>query len=265
MIAVPPIIDTHAHVFTVDMPVTDTSWTHPTCDYSVEHYIADLDAHGVAFGVVTAASLFGDYNDYTLDALRRFPRLRATVMLAPEVDPCHLADLRAAGVRGVRIQLPPTAPPINVESWRYRRFLRRLADIGFHAELNLGEAQLAAMLPAIRAQGVQVIVDHFGLLRSQGGMEGAGFQALLRSFDQGGTWVKISAHFRLPDAMLQPCVDRLLSVAGPDFLLWGSDAPFVGKEADTDYADTVRTFQRLIPDASIRRRISDAGLRLYFF
>eukprot|EP01035_Chromulina_nebulosa_P040404 gene40405-54644_t len=54
----PPAIDAHAHVFTRAMPFTDTAWTHPDYDYPVEAYLAELDAHGIAFGVITAASLF---------------------------------------------------------------------------------------------------------------------------------------------------------------------------------------------------------------
>lgn len=261
----PPVIDAHAHIFTRAMPFTDNAWTRPDYDYPVETYLSDLDAHGVSFGVVTAASLFGEYNDYTLAALAQHPRLRATVMLDPDTGPAELAALRAQGVCGVRYQIPLKAELPDLNGYRFRRFVSRLADANMHLELNLGGEQLAQMLPALADHRVPVVVDHFGLLRSEGEMEGAGFTALLRSIALGRTRVKISAGFRLPEERLAAYATRLLAEAGPDRLFWGSDAPFVGAEDRVSYAQTLETLYRIIPDAATRRNMSDAALRFYFF
>ena len=59
----PPIVDGHAHVFTRRMPLRPDAWAHPDYEYPVELWLADMDAHGIAFGVLAAASLYGDYND----------------------------------------------------------------------------------------------------------------------------------------------------------------------------------------------------------
>jgi len=263
--AEPPVIDAHAHVFTRRMPFTDTAWTRPDYDYPVETYLAELDAHGVSFGVITAASLFGEYNDYSLAALAHYKRLRATVMLDPDTAPRELADLKAQGVCGVRFQLPLKAALPDLAGYRFRRFITRLADAGMHLELNLGGEQLGNMLPALADPGIQVVVDHFGLLRSENEMEGPGFKAMLEAVDRGRTFVKISAGFRLPPESLAGYAARLLQVAGPDRLFWGSDAPFVGAEERMSYGEALATFYRIVPDARDRRRISDAALRFYFF
>ncbi|PKP94029.1 MAG: amidohydrolase [Alphaproteobacteria bacterium HGW-Alphaproteobacteria-16] len=261
----PPVIDAHAHIFTRAMPFTDNAWTRPDYDYPVETYLSDLDAHGVSFGVVTAASLFGEYNDYTLAALAQHPRLRATVMLDPDTGPAELAALRAQGVCGVRYQIPLKAELPDLNGYRFRRFVTRLTDAGMHLELNLSGDQLAQMLPALADHRVAIVVDHFGLLRSEGEMEGAGFTALLRSIALGRTRVKISAGFRLPEERLTAYAERLLAEAGPDRLFWGSDAPFVGAEDRVSYAQTLETLYRIIPNAATRRNMSDAALRFYFF
>lgn len=261
----PPVVDAHAHIFTRAMPFTDTAWTRPDYDYPVEAYLTDLDAHGVAFGVVTAASLFGEYNDYTLAALAQHKRLRATVMLDPDTGPTELAALRGQGVCGVRFQIPLKAELPDLTGYRFRRFATRLADAGMHLELNLGGEQLSQMLPALADHRVPVVIDHFGLLRSEGEMDGPGFTALLRSVALGRTWVKISAGFRLPADRLEAYAQRLLNEAGPDRLFWGSDAPFVGAEDRVSYAQTLETLYHIIPDARTRRRMSDAALRFYFF
>jgi predicted TIM-barrel fold metal-dependent hydrolase len=259
----PPVVDAHCHVFHRGMPFTDTAWARPDYDYRVEAYLAELDAHGVSFGVVTAASLFGEYNDYTLDVLARHQRLRATVMLDPDTPPAEMARLRDAGVRGVRFQIAVKAELPDLGGYRFRRFVTRLADAGLHLELNLAGHQLAAMLPALA--GIDVVVDHFGLLRSEGEMEGEGFLAMLHAFDKGRTWAKLSAGFRLPEDRLGAYAVRLLAEAGPERLFWGSDAPFVGAEERVSYGDTLGTFYRIVPDARQRRAISDAALRFYFF
>lgn len=261
----PPVIDSHAHVFTRAMPFTDTAWTRPGYDYPVESYLADLDAHRIAFGVITAASLFGDYNDYTLRALASHKRLRATVMLDPDTPPRELADLKRQGVRGVRFQIPLAATVPDVQGYRFRRFATRLADAGMHLELNLGGDQLAAMLPGLGGLGIDVVVDHFGLLRSENEMEGLGFRAMLRAIEGGRTWVKISAGFRLPAESLAGYARRLLETAGAERLFWGSDAPFVGAEDRVTYGETLDMLYRIVPDSRDRRRMSDAALRFYFF
>ena len=74
-----PLVDAHVHVFTQDMPLIDNPRHAPTYSFTVEQLIATMDAHGVQLGVIAAASPWGDYNDYTLAALRAHPRLRGTV------------------------------------------------------------------------------------------------------------------------------------------------------------------------------------------
>lgn len=247
------------------MPFREDAWTRPDYEYTAEDYVADLDRHGIAFGIVTAASLYGDYNDYTLSALVRYKRLRATVMLEPDIDAVSIRSLAAQGVVGVRMQWKLDATPPDLGSFRYAKFLNRLADCGMHVELNASADQQAVVLPVLAAHGIHVVVDHFGLLRAPDGMEGEGFKAILRAVATGRTWVKISAGFRLDPALRQAATDRLLSEAGGERLLWGSDAPFVGKEGAVSYVDTLEMFQTQVPDPAVRRQISDAALRLFFF
>src|SRR5690606_26408066 len=74
-----PIVDAHAHIFTPDMPVADNAWLKPDYAFTAADYLRVLDAHGVHFGVVAGISIYGQYNDYMIEELRRHPRLRGTV------------------------------------------------------------------------------------------------------------------------------------------------------------------------------------------
>lgn len=263
--ALPPVIDTHAHIFTRDMPFAARAWTRPDYDFSAEHYLAALDEHGVAFGVIAAATLFGDYNDYTLDALRRHRRLRATVIVQPGVDRAALSQMAEAGVVGIRLGLRRQPQLPDFRDSTYQSLFKRLADVGLHVELLAHGKDLPAILPAIESSGVMIVVDHFADPDRQLGVESPGFLAALRSVESGRTFIKIAAANRLNPELAKVCAQRLLAVAGPERLLWGSDAPFIGHEHRPSYGEALRSFEELVPDARQRYAIGLTGLKQFFF
>jgi len=273
----PPVVDAHAHIFRPDMPVADSAWMKPDYAFTAADYLAVLDAHGVHFGVIAGISIYGGYNDYMIEELRRQPRLRGTVNIDPATDRYTLERMKADGVVGVRLQLSRRKELPDLASETYRLLLRRVADLNWHVHLALEGRLLPAVLPALEASGARIVLDHFGHPDPEHGVESAGFEELLRSVDRGRTWVKLSAGYRLtwrgqhsgpPDpramALAQATADRLLQVAGPDRLLWGSDCPFVGHESSLTFADTLQSFQQWVPSPRARRGISDTALRLYF-
>jgi len=273
----PPVVDAHAHIFTPDMPVADAAWMQPDYAYTAEDYLRDLDAHGVHFGVLAGISIYGQYNDYMIEALRRHPRLRGTVNVAPATDRYTLERMRDDGIVGVRLQLSRRRELPDLGGEDYRLLLRRVADLGWHVHLALEGARLPAVLPQLEASGARIVLDHFAHPDPVEGLEGAGFQAVLRSIQKGRTWVKLSAGYRLtwlsrregspdPRAMelARAAAARLLQEAGAERLLWGSDAPFVGHETSLTYADALASFAAWVPDAAARRRMTDTALRLYF-
>jgi predicted TIM-barrel fold metal-dependent hydrolase len=261
----PPIIDTHAHIFTRDMPLAARAWTRPDYDFTAEQYLATLDEHGVAFGVISAATLFGDYNDYTLEALRRYRRLRATVIVEPGVDRATLAQMANSGVVGVRLPLRRLTQLPDLREEPYQHLFKCLADLGLHVELLTQGKDLPTVLPSIEASGVTLVIDHFAFPDRQLGIESPGFLAALRSLDSGRTFIKISAAMRLNPEVAKACARKLLAVAGTERLLWGSDAPFVGHEHRPPYAAALRLFEELVPDARQRHAIGLTALRQFFF
>lgn len=265
MFVEPPIVDAHAHILVAGMPFKDDAWIRPSYEYSAEDFLAELDRHGISFGVIAAASFHGDYNDYTLRSLQKHRRLRATIVLDPGTGPEKLARLAAQGVVGVRLQFKEGAALPDLRGFGWRKFLHRLADCGMHVELNGSGNQLTTLLPPLMDNGVKVVVDHLGLLRSPDGVASEGFQSLLHALDRGRVWVKLSGGFRMQPELRRAGAARLLATAGPERLFWGSDTPFVGKEAETSYATVLQMFYDMVPDAAIRRKISDAALRFYFF
>ena len=65
-----PAIDTHAHVFRQGLALADTRRHTPDYDATLTQYLALLDAHGVARGVLVQPSFLGTDNSHLVAALR---------------------------------------------------------------------------------------------------------------------------------------------------------------------------------------------------
>ena len=261
-----PLVDTHAHVYTRDMPLSGSAWHRPPHDAPVEDYLAALDANGVAYGVLAAASLYDDYNEYQINAVRAHPRLRTTVIIPPTTDPYVMRQMKADGVVGVRLQWRTVANPPDITTPDYRRFIRRVADLDWHVHLNDMGPRLGPTIERLEAAGVRIVIDHFGRPDPAKGVNCEGFQAMLRATQRGRTWVKLSGGYRQePPEAAVTYARALLREAGPERLMWGSDWPFAAFEDSVTYEATVASLRDWVPDSLARRIIGgETPLRFYF-
>jgi len=261
-----PLVDSHAHVYTTDMPLSATAWHKPPADATIEQYVATLDRHGVKHAVLAAASLFDDYNEYSIEAARRHKRLRTTAIVKPTIDPYVMRMMRDDGVVGVRLQWRNVKNLPDITTPEYRKFFRRVRDLDWHVHINQTADLLAGPIATLQAAGVKLVIDHFGHPQRGKGAACEGFQAVMRAVDNGRTWVKLSAGYRLESLQVaQDCATALLSRVGPDRLLWGSDWPFAAFEDSMRYEDAVAHFKQWVPDANVRRIIGgETAFRLYF-
>jgi len=261
-----PAVDTHAHIYTLDMPMSGEAWHKPPADASAEQYLQTLDAHGVGYAVMAAASIYGDYNDYMIDAVRRHKRLRTTVIVEPTTDPYILRQMRDDGVVGVRLQWRSLKTTPDLSAPEYQRFLRRVRDLDWHVHLHDEGARLPPAIAHLEAAGVKLVIDHFGRPTADLGTACPGFQAVLRSVAGGKTWVKLSAGFRLESPQVAiDCARELLAHAGPERLLWGSDWPFAAFETSMHYQAAIDGLKAWVPNPQARQRIGgETAFRLYF-
>lgn len=261
-----PMVDTHAHVFTLSMPLAPGAWHSPPAEATVDQYLATLDQHGVGFGVLAAASIFGTNNDYAIEACRRHRRLRATVIVDPGCSAGEMKAMASDGVVGVRFQWRNVKDVPDLRAPAYRAFLRRVADLNWHVQLHDDSFRLPPHLEALEDAGVRIVVDHYGRPDAGNGVAGAGFQRLLRSVEKGMTWVKLSSSFRLASAELaSEAAAALLRHAGPERLMWASDWPFSSFESQMSYQRALDRFALDVPDPAARARIgSETPLNFYF-
>ena len=272
-----PLIDTHAHVFTQNMPFLPDAWTRLNYDFTIDDYIATLDAHGVAYGVISGLSIAGTYNDYSLEAVRRHKRLRATAIVAPDISRAELEAMQREGFVGIRLQLARLSDLPDFSSEHYRPLLTSVRELDWHVHVAIEGPRLPGVLAQLEPSGIKVVLDHFGHPDPQLGTACPGYQAMLRAIDRGRTWVKLAAGFRLlgtdawrthPDgdggAFAGDMATHLVSHVGTDRLFWGSDAPFVGYEGRVTYGKVLDSFRQWVPDPAARARIAQTGLDFYF-
>jgi predicted TIM-barrel fold metal-dependent hydrolase len=259
------VIDCHAHVMRRDAPLAPNRHSAPARAVSAEEYLAVLNEHGLARGVLTAPSFYGSDNSLLLAALDVHPqRLRGTVIVEPDVSLDALQVMARHGAVGVRLnwfrreQLPDVAA--------YRKLFEHVRQLDWHVEIYVEGGKLAALLPAVRASGAKVVLDHFGSPDPAQRLACPGFVQALEGVRAGDTWVKLSAAYRLGGADPRPYAQALLDAGGPEQLVWASDWPFVGHEATVSYAQCLEGLQNWVPDDEARRIILvDTPSRLFHF
>lgn len=257
--------DCHAHVLRTGLPLMPGRHSAPLRDAEVADYLGVLDAHGVRYGVLTAPSFYGADNQLLLQALDASGgRLRGTAIVEPDIGDAALDALHARGVRGIRLNWLRRAPLPDSGTPAYRRLYARLRERDMHVEVYTESEQLAQVLPPILDSGVRLVLDHFASLT-----QGAASPALglvRQALDQGRTWIKLSAPYRLAGQDPVALSALLLREAGPQRLLWGTDWPWVSHEDRFHYALCLRWLHEWVPDAAQRNTIlSDTPQQLFGF
>jgi predicted TIM-barrel fold metal-dependent hydrolase len=266
------IVDCHAHIIDpVRFPFTGAKGYHPRPDEhgTREEFCAVLDRHGVSNGVLVQLSGYGTDNSANLDAMKTYPgRFKAIAVVDPDATDWTLEDLAAAGVVGVRFNLVSYEPDALSQS-DASGLLQRLKSLGWFAQIYADDTQWRDAAAVLKASGVRVLVDHFGVRDIALGTRHAGFQAVLALGREGNAIAKLSSLFRVSRMLegfddLDPFVDKLLKAFGVDRCIWGSDWPFINVPRRPNYADLMTPLSRWLPDAGDRARVLAGNPRRLF-
>jgi len=180
-------------------------------------------------------------------------------VIDPAADDHTLEDLAAAGVVGVRFNLVSYEPDA-LSRPDAPRLLQRVKALGWFAQIYADDAQWARAAPVLKASGVRVLVDHFGVIDPAEGTGQSGFQSVLDLGRDGVATVKLSSPFRVCRMLsgyedLDPFVEKLVAAFGVGGCLWGSDWPFINVPRRPSYADVIAPLIRWFPDARDRERV----------
>lgn len=254
-------IDSHAHVFERTLRWAEVRRYAPEYDATLPRYLDQLAANGFSHAVLVQPSFLGTDNRYLLAALAAEPaRLRGVAVLPPATDAGELDRLASAGVTGIRLNLIGTPSP-DLASAEWRHFARRLGARGWLVEIHAEAARLGALAAPLLAEGIKVVIDHFGRPDPALGVRDPGFAGVLRLAERGQVWVKVSAAYRNgSDGAMTPtaraAAGALVDAFGPHRLVWGSDWPHTQHESTRNFAREVALLHELFPDAAMRRAIT---------
>lgn len=261
--ALPPraggAVDCHAHVFTRELPMPDRRRAPSGYDATPDDYLARLDAHGIARGVLVQPSFLGTDNSYLAAACRQHPdRLRGIAVVDPTIRGAELQRLDDAGVVGIRLNLIGLPTP-DFGSTAWRALLAGLRERRWQVEVHQIAAQLQPVLEPLLTAEVNVVVDHFGRPSEALGVDDPGFRHLLTLAPTRRVWVKLSGAYR------NGAGGRGASF-GVERLVWGSDWPHTLFEKSVDYTGQRRLLDAWLPDAAERRVVlEETPARLFGF
>lgn len=256
-------VDTHAHVVG-DTLIPERTFTPPPA--TTRDYLNMLDATGMTYGVLVQVSVHGTDNTLLLRALREHPgRLRGVAVIPPDLPDRALADLKDAGVTGLRLNTL-TGGGIGLD---HLDSLERIcAELGWHLQFFTSPRDISAIASRLSRLTVPYVLDHMGAPDIAAGT-GSPEWRLVRQLVADGAWVKLSGANRLADppyAATIPFARSLVEVA-PDRCVYGSDWPHVGfwgpMPNDGDLVDLLADW---VPDPAVRDAVLTANAqRLYGF
>ncbi|MBN8477406.1 MAG: amidohydrolase family protein [Burkholderiales bacterium] len=225
---------------------------------SATDYQATMNRAGIERVVAVQSILYGFDNRCMIEGMRKIGAGARGIAVVSELTPVdELRSLERAGVRGARAYMLPG----GVLDWtRIPPLARRVAEVGWHVQVQLDGGNLPARAALLASLACPVVVDHVGKYLDPVDPDHPAFQALLRLIDTGRVWVKLSAPYessrtgppRYEDIF--PLATALVRHA-PERLLWASNWPHPGHESKPEYRALLELLAAWVPVAETRRRI----------
>ena len=259
-------MDCHAHVCgPADQYPYAPERIYTPPDATLESYQTLLQALGVSRAVLVQPSVYGTDNRAMLAALKSNPeQFRGVAVISNnpnEVSDQDLAELNAAGVRGLRcniVDIADKSAGLPIE--QLRNLAKRIQPFGWHLELLMHVNEYPNLAKTFENFPVDLVFGHFGYSHAKYGVTDKGFLGLLDLMKNQRAWVKMTGPYRisdgdLPYADMRPFNDAVIR-ANPNRLIWGSDWPhvMVKKQMPHD-ADLCDLFGTWVKDASLRNSI----------
>jgi predicted TIM-barrel fold metal-dependent hydrolase len=258
--------DSHFHVFgpAARYPHgADLRYAPPLAP--LEDYLALARRLGFERFVFVQPSAYGRDNSCMLDAMRTVgATCRGIVDVDENVSDAEFARLHAAGVRGVRINVPPVKPPearfAATLLPRIERLHARCAEIGWQLDFLTPGWLTSELMPTLRKLKVDFTVAHMGMFLAREGVTQPGFQQLLDLLrhGEGHCWIKLTGVYRMSVAAgfadAAPLA-RALIEAAPHRVIWGSDYPHLSFADKVGSVELFNLLGRWAPDEAARRRI----------
>lgn len=266
-------VDAHCHVFGPgDVFPYAPERKYTPCDAGKDELFALRDHLGFARNVIVQATCHGADNRALVDALRTAgDRARGVATVRDTVSDAELADLHAAGVRGVRFNFVRRLVDSKPDAY-YRAIIDRIASLGWHVVIYFEAADLEERWDFFTSLPTIVVVDHMGRPDVTQPVDGPEFGRFIRLMaEHDNVWTKVSCPERLSKVGPPGYADvvpfaRKLVERFPDRVLWGTDWPHPNMTTHApDDGALVDIIPRIATDAALRHKLLvDNPMRLYW-
>lgn len=251
-------VDSHAHV--IGLPpaypfVSSRSYTPP--EATAAQYLSMLDRTGMTYGVLTQVSVHGTDNRLLVEALsENRNRLRGIAVIPVDASDADRELLKNAGVVGLRINVLYGG---GIGFDQVERYAALCKEIGWHLQFLVDARDLPALAPRLSKLPVPFLIDHMGHFPTTAGVDNEGFKTLV-SLVRDGAWVRLSGAYRTsvegPPYRDTIPFARLLTEAGPERCVWGSDWPHVANWGEMmGVCDLLDLLADWVPDELLREKI----------
>jgi 2-pyrone-4,6-dicarboxylate lactonase len=269
----PGAVDAHCHVFGPGdkFPYAPERKYTPV-DAGKKQLFALRDFLGFDRNVIVQATCHGADNSALVDALLAAgDRARGVATVRAGVSRAELADLHAAGVRGIRFNFVKRLADPKPDDY-YRRLAEAVAELGWHIVVYFEAPDLAERWQLFTSLPTTVVVDHMGRPDVSQPVDGPDFARFTRFMRENeNVWSKVSGAERLsvsgpPDyADVVPFARHIVDTF-PDRVIWGTDWPHPNMKSHMpDDGNLVDLIPRIAPTEDLQRRLLVANpMRLYW-
>ncbi|NTF64687.1 amidohydrolase family protein [Rhizobium rhizogenes] len=265
-------VDAHCHVFGPgDVFPYAPERKYTPCDAGKDKLFTLRDFLGFERNVIVQATCHGADNRALVDALRTANgRARGVATVRPDVTEEALAEMDAAGVRGVRFNFVRRLVDPKPDAY-YRGIIERIAPLGWHIVIYFEAADLEERWDFFTSLLTTVVVDHMGRPDVTKPVDGPEFGRFVALMERDNIWSKVSCPERLsksgpPDYDDVVPFARTLVERFPDRVLWGTDWPHPNmKNHMPDDGALVDFIPRIAPTETLQRKLLvDNPMRLYW-
>ena len=269
----PGAVDAHCHVFGPGdrFPYAPERKYTPV-DAGKDQLFALRDFLGFERNVIVQATCHGADNSALVDALLAAgDRARGVATVRAGVSRAELADLHAAGVRGIRFNFVKRLVDPKPDEY-YLRLAEAVAELGWHVVVYFEAPDLAERWQLFTSLPTAVVVDHMGRPDVTQPVDGPDFARFTRFMRENeNVWSKVSGAERLsvsgpPDyADVVPFARHIVETF-PDRVIWGTDWPHPNMKSHMpDEGDLVDLVPRIATTGDLQRRLLvDNPMRLYW-
>jgi 2-pyrone-4,6-dicarboxylate lactonase len=232
-------------------------------------------AIGFHRGVIVHSAIYGSDHRLLLHALESLhdrDRYRGIGIVDDRVSDKELERLHAAGVRGARFNFVRFFA-MEQRAAEVRRSMARIGELGWHARLHVNGEDLLENSDLLRSlKDIPMVIDHFGHVGFEGGMDRPVIRWVLDMLKQENWWMMVSNGNR--DSRLDAGWDDALPYgkafieAAPERIVWGTDWPHPQwtKRMMNDAEEVELLYRYVDGDAALLRQILvDNPARLHGF